>query len=547
MSNTTTPLIITQLLNKKNKTNKNFKIASKESLKANRRCKSAFFNSVNSTMINNEISAKKKFSILSKLMSNQKFSSITNLIENGQLIEDPRTKSNLLNSHFANKSTVNNSDENVPDLDRYENISPFYTINTSSIEVAKILRSLKKSNFSHCGIPGKFLAFISTPISFSLSKLFNNQFEIGQFPDIWKISHITALYKHKGLKSDKNNYRPISLLPTISKVCESIMHKRLLDHCMEHNIISSKQAAYLKGDSTVAQLLYIVHKIRSQWAKGNVTHAVFLDVQAAFDKVWHKGLLAKLDQINVTNEVHTLFTSYLSNRKQLTVVDGSKSDEKTVKAGVPQGSRLGPLLFIIYINDVTADIESDILIFADDTSLLVSGKSPDETSKILNRDLARIATWSAKWKVTFNAEKSTQVVFSKHTHNYSPLISLNHKSIRKSDTHKHLGLHLTYNLDWSTHIYHVCLRANRKLAVLRQVKLLKRHTLDVLYKLTVRSLIDYALPVYYHTLKLTQKALLDKVQYTAGKIVSGTLHLTSTDKLNQELGWETIASRAGLL
>ena len=178
------------------------------------------------------------------------------------------------------------------------------------------------------------------------------------------------------------------------------MHKRLLDHCMEHSIISSKQAAYLKGDSTVAQLLYIVHKIRSQWAKGNVTHAVFLDVQAAFDKVWHKGLLAMLDQINVTNEVHALFASYLTNRKQVTVIDGSKSDEKTVKAGVPQGSRLGPLLFIIYINDVTANIESDILMFADDTSLLVSGKSPEETSKILNRDLARIATWSAKWKVT---------------------------------------------------------------------------------------------------------------------------------------------------
>ena len=546
-SGTSQPIIITQLLRRKNKTNKNFKIASKESLKANRRVKSAFFNSVNATMVNNEISAKKKFSILTKLMSNQKFSSITSLIENGQLVDDSQSKSNLLNSHFANKSTVINSDDDVPHLDQYDNISPFYTINTSNIEISKIIRSLKKSNFSHCGIPGKFLAFIATPISFSLSQLINNQFEVGLFPDIWKTSHITALYKHKGSKSDKNNYRPISLLPTLSKVCESVMHKRLLDHCMDHNIISSKQAAYLKGDSTIAQLLYIVHKIRSQWTKGNITHGVFLDVQAAFDKVWHKGLLAKLKQINITDKAHELFTSYLSKRTQVTVVDNYKSDVKSVKAGVPQGSRLGPLLFIIYINDITANIESDILIFADDTSLLVSGKSPEETTKIINRDLERISCWSAKWKVTFNADKSKQILFSKNTFNLSPLVTLNNKTIKLVDSHKHLGLHLTFNLDWSTHIYNVCLKANRKLAILRQVKLLKRHTLDVLYKLTVRSVIDYALPVYYHTLKLSQKALLDKVQYTAAKIVTGALHLTSTDKLNQELGWETIGDRADLL
>ena len=325
------------------------------------------------------------------------------------------------------------------------------------------------------------------------------------------------------------------------------MHKRLLDHCNDHSIISQKQAAYLKGDSTVSQLLYLVHKIRLQWTKGNITHGVFLDVQAAFDKVWHKGLLAKLDQINIISKVHDLFTSYLSNRKQVVVVDGVKSEVRPVFAGVPQGSRLGPLLFIIYINDVAENIESDILIFADDTSLLASGKSTLDTSKILNRDLEKISVWSSKWKVSFNADKSKQVVFSKYNHNHSPLLILNHKSICKVDTHKHLGLYLSYNLDWSVHIYNVCLKANRKLAVLRRVKLLKRQTLDILYKLTVRSVIDYALPVYYHSLKVTEKILLDKIQYTAGKLVTGALNYTSKDKLNDELGWESIKDRADIL
>ena len=128
---------------------------------------------------------------------------------------------------------------------------------------------------------------ISTPISFSLSRLFNNLFEIGHYPNIWKIAHIIPVYKRSGPKSDKSNFRPISLLPTLSKICESVMHDRLLKHCLENDIISEKQAAYLKGDSTVSQLIYITHNIRNNWEEKKLTHGVFLDVSSAFDKVWH--------------------------------------------------------------------------------------------------------------------------------------------------------------------------------------------------------------------------------------------------------------------
>ena len=161
------------------------------------------------------------------------------------------------------------------------------------------------------------------------------------------------------------------MLPTLSKICESIIHKRLLDHCNENNVISNKQAAYLKGDSTIHQLIYIVDKIKRSWTKGDITHGIFLDVKSAFDKVWHKGLLAKLKQINIEGKLLGLFESYLTNRQQITTVEGQKSTKQYIKAGVPQGSRLGPLLFIIFIDDIIDNIESDILLFADDTSLLV--------------------------------------------------------------------------------------------------------------------------------------------------------------------------------
>ena len=154
----------------------------------------------------------------------------------------------------------------------------------------------------------------------------------------------------------KNNYHPISLLPTLSKLCEAVIHKRLLNHCLENNLISNKQAAYIKGDSTIHQLLYIVHKIKSSWTKGDITHGIFLNVKAVFDEVWHKGMIAKLNQINIKGKVLDLFTSYLTNRKQIVVIDGEKNQKRSIKAGILQGSKLGPILFLIYINDITNNI-----------------------------------------------------------------------------------------------------------------------------------------------------------------------------------------------
>ena len=500
-------------------------------------------------MQNYEITAKKKFSILTKLMKNQKNSSIPPLIQNGEVINDSKLKSEQLNNLFTGKATVNGPQDDVPLLPQNDSItSSLGNINTSPIEVSKVLRQLKKSNSSHCGISGKFINIIATPISFSLSRVFNNCFEVGYFPEVFKIAHVTALWKRSGLKSDPSMYRPIALLPTLSKAAESIIHNRLSSHFLENNIITSRQAAYVKGDSTIHQLLYIVNLIRKSWTKGCITQGIFLDVSAAFDKCWHKGLLAKLKQVKVENSCYFLFESYLSNRVQCTVVDGVKSKFQEIKAGIPQGSKLGPLLWLLYVNDIIDGIESEILLFADDTCCFATGIDPAETAMILNRDLEKLKIWASRWKVTFNPSKSKDIIFSekKVLFNSPPLV-LDNSFVERVHEHKHLGIYLSSTLCWTRQVYETCLRANRKLAVLRSIKYLKRSTLDLLYKVCVRSTIEYGLVLYWHTLKPTQKAQISRIQYRGAKICSGALHFTSQLRLEQDLSWESIDSRARFL
>lgn len=539
--------ILTKLQDKVKNKLKKYRYTANESTKANRRAKANFYNSIKSILHNNEIPAKKKFNILINLMKSAKHTPIPPLVENDKVINDPKLKANVFNKHFAEKAQLNGFGDPCPPLPRKPNIPDYDHINTSPLEVKYFINRLKKSHKSHCGISGKFLQLISKPISAPLSRLYNNLFSIGLYPSTWKIAQVSPVFKRNGSKVDKNNYRPISILPTLSKVCESVIHARLLDHCVEHNVISNRQAAYLKGDSTISQLTYLVHKIRLSWGQGKITQCVFLDISAAFDKVYHNGLIAKLEQIGIVGQYKSLFMSYLEGRKQKVSVEGEVSEEVDITAGIPQGSRLGPLLFIIYIEDISNSLESEILLFADDTTIFIQGSDPVETSRILNRDLLKIQKWANQWKVTFNAKKSNEIIFSQKLLHNSPPLYLNGQMIERVCTHKHLGIFLSQDLTWSLQVHETCLKASRKLFVLRSIKFLDRRTLDMLYKITVRSVIDYGLPIYGNNLRQNEMHRLENIQYKAAKVVTGAYHQTSKQKLYQELGWETIQERCEYL
>ena len=269
---------------------------------------------------------------------------------------------------------------------------------------------------------------------------------------------------------------------------------------------------------------------------------VFLDFSKAFDKVWHKGLLYKLESLGVGGSLLKWFESYLSNRKQRVVVDGQISSWCTIEAGVPQGSVLGPLLFLIYINDNTMNIHSDksnCLLHADDTSLFDIVESPNASADKLNHDLEEMHSWAKTWLVTINPTKTECMTFSaKPTKQQHPDLFYDGKKIHEVSHHTHLGVTLSSNLSWREHILNIYEKASKRLNVLKGIKYqVGRDTLRALYKTLVRPLMEYA-DVMWNGCSDTESDLLDSVQYEAGKIVTGVIKGTSRKRLMCELGWE---------
>ena len=524
-----------------------YKAAKKDFEYNARTSKQKYFNNLKSTLSNPEISSKKKFTILKRLTNTGKNSNIPPLIDNDEIIHKPAKKAEVFNNHFAKKSKLKGAHEEPPELDPIPTLNDLNEITTSHYEIGPLIKGMKNADFSPCGVPARFIKEIysryGSKISSPIANLLNIIFKSGTYPQIWKTANITPVYKRKGAKTDKNNWRPISILPTLSKICESVIHHRVLRHLLDNNIITEKQAAYLPKDSTTNQLLYIVHQIKLGWAKKKISHACFLDISAAFDAVWHKALLAKLRQINIKDNSLKLLQSYLKDRKAKTVVDGAESSEQPVDAGVPQGSRLGPLLFILFINDIIDNLESTPHIFADDTTLIATGSDTIETVNLLNRDLEKVSAWAKKWKVTFNAGKTKDLIFTKKAiDNPQPLI-FNNTAVDRVNSHKHLGVILTKNLSWDEHLNSIIKQVNLKLSMIYNVRQLSRRTLDIMFKMHVRSCIDYCIQVFGPSLNSTQIDKLDKLQYRAARITTMAMKFTSKQKVFIDLGWECIEKR----
>ena len=296
------------------------------------------------------------------------------------------------------------------------------------------------------------LKICAAEIAIPLQIIFLNCINSAIFPDCWKFANVQPIYK-KNNRQMKNIYRPISLLPICGKILEKIVIDQVYAFLSASNLLSQNQSGFRSGDSAIFQLLSITSTIYDSFEKYDETCAVFLDISKAFDKVWHKGIIFKHKCNSISVNLLNLFENYLLNRLQCVVLNRNEYNWMSLKAGVPQGSVLGPLLFLIYINDLTDNISSDMRLFADDSSLFTCVKGVTQTHHKLLKDLQTVTLWAYQWKMVFNPDiikQAIEVIFScKKNKPPHPDLVFNVIPVSREPITKHLGVYLDSRLNFS--------------------------------------------------------------------------------------------------
>ena len=450
-------------------------------------------------------------------------------------------KANSFNEYFNNQSTIVADNDPLPNVNLLDtHLLPF---NITIEEVTLIIKSLDTSKAIGPDLIHNKLLIVACPIiAKPLTSLFNRSLAEGTFPDVWKTAHVTPIFK-KGDKSLCSNYRPISLLSCVGKVLERCVKNHLVDYLNQNKIISSSQSGFTYGDSTTYQLLNIYDDFAKSVDSYIKTQAVFFDISKAFDRVWHRGLLHKLNAIGITGPLYSWFKSYLADRKQAVVVKGSKSNYLQIKAGVPQGSVLGPILFLIYINDIQNEIQSKIKLFADDTSIYLSLDDDNIRSQILNSDLEQISLWARTWKVNFNRQKTELLNVNRRNVIMGPPLSFESSLLISNPSHKHLGLIIQGDCKWNLHINSLIARCSTLVACLKSYKYrLSRKSLEIMYKSYIIPHFDYADVVWDNCTK-QESEQLEQLQLDALRTICGTVRGTSHEEIYKETGFITLKER----
>ena len=478
-----------------------------------------------------------------QLLNIQKTSSaIPTLNLNNELAETDLQKATMLNDYFTTQSTVIDDYRPLPQLPDVGHTLQSIFITSQEVKNVLVNLDINKS----CGpdlISPRLLKQGSCALAVPLSIVFNRSLYQGYFPQAWKEGNLTPIHK-KEEKSLPTNYRPISLLSSVGKTMERCIHKHLYNYLLEHQILTPFQSGFVQGDSTTYQLLHTYHAFCNAVDSGKEVRAVFCDISKAFDRVWHRGLIHKLSGIGCSEGVTKWFSSYLTGRKQRVVLNGQASEWTSVQAGVPQGSILGPLLFLIYINDIVKDIGCTIRLFADDTSMYIIVETPQVAANYINIDLSRISNWAADWFVDFSTRKTFSMILSRKVDPpQHPPLFMNNIILPETDTHKHLGLTLSSSCNWSSHINEISSKACTRLNLMRTLKFrICRKSLEQIYHTFIRPLLEYCDAVWDNC-STENKKQLESIHTEAGRIITGATKLCSIEKMFSDLGWESLQSR----
>jgi hypothetical protein len=374
-----------------------------------KRLKSEFEQNKQLMLVNEGLrNPKKWWSVLNSFLGKDNTQSIPPIQVGDNIISDDKEKADCFNQHFTQASKLDDSNSEIPPFEVQTN-SFLNNINITEQDVADQLQNLDCNKaYGPDGISPKFLKLCVPVIVYPLTKLYKYSMDMCYFPIIWKSANVLPLFK-KDEDYLRTNYRPVSLLSCLGKILEKIVFKYVYNHFRDNFLLTVWQSGFLIGHSTVTQLIEIHTKFCKAVSEGKEIKVVFLDISKAFDRVWHKGLLEKLSKFGIRGSLLDWFTSYLRDRIQRVIINGQCSEWTSIKAGVPQGSVLGPLLFLVYINDIVNVVKNcNIRLFADDTCLFIEIDNKDTAEELVNEDLNHIHVWANNWRTQ---NKNTYYVY----------------------------------------------------------------------------------------------------------------------------------------
>ena len=337
-----------------------------------------------------------------------------------------------------------------------------------------------------------------------LALLFNQSISTGTFPHKLKHAIVTPVYK-KGSRNDLNNYRPISILNIFSKIFEKLMKNHLVKYISDKNILYEHQYGFQKNKSTLDALLHFSESLYKKLDSSKFILSIFVDYSKAFDTVPHSILLKKLDHYGIRGKINEWFSSYLTNRTQKTKFRNCTSDTASLKLGVPQGSVLGPILFLLFVNDLPnfSNFFRTIL-FADDANLSVDGDNPTELIASANIELDKFYFWCTANRLSLNILKTFYILFAnKPPAVLPPLVmrsNFTYYPIKRVDNIKFLGVYYDEKMSFKYHINHIASKISRISALIYRAKnLMPPHILKMVYEAHVNSILNYCNPIWANT------------------------------------------------